>query len=80
MNLNMASANQKSEGEFKNIFCYLLLAVCGGEIEVDSSGHLESPNYPDDYQPNKLCIWRLSVPQVRKAIPHTNFVVIDFFC
>ncbi|KAG6445800.1 hypothetical protein O3G_MSEX004120 [Manduca sexta] len=38
-------------------------AVCGGDIEVDSSGHLESPNYPDDYQPNKLCIWRLSVPQ-----------------
>ncbi|XP_068631046.1 tolloid-like protein 1 [Battus philenor] len=38
-------------------------AVCGGDIEVDNSGHLESPNYPDDYQPNKLCIWRLSVPQ-----------------
>ncbi|KPJ02950.1 Tolloid-like protein 1 [Papilio xuthus] len=38
-------------------------AVCGGDIEVDNNGHLESPNYPDDYQPNKLCIWRLSVPQ-----------------
>ncbi|XP_061711471.1 bone morphogenetic protein 1 [Cydia pomonella] len=38
-------------------------AVCGGDIEVDSSGHLESPNYPDDYQPNKLCIWKLSVPE-----------------
>ncbi|KAJ2952188.1 hypothetical protein O0L34_g4468 [Tuta absoluta] len=38
-------------------------AVCGGDIEVDSSGHLESPNYPDDYQPNKLCVWRLTVPQ-----------------
>ncbi|XP_026321881.1 tolloid-like protein 1 [Hyposmocoma kahamanoa] len=38
-------------------------AVCGGEIEVDSNGHLESPNYPDDYQPNKLCVWRLTVPQ-----------------
>lgn len=38
-------------------------AVCGGDIEVDSNGHLESPNYPDDYQPNKLCIWKLSVPQ-----------------
>ncbi|RVE47431.1 hypothetical protein evm_007941 [Chilo suppressalis] len=37
-------------------------AVCGGEIEVDSSGHLESPNYPDDYQPNKQCVWSLSVP------------------
>ncbi|XP_038223026.1 tolloid-like protein 1 [Zerene cesonia] len=38
-------------------------AVCGGNIEVDSSGHLESPNYPDDYQPNKLCVWKLTVPQ-----------------
>ncbi|XP_053603288.1 tolloid-like protein 1 [Plodia interpunctella] len=38
-------------------------AVCGGDIEVDSSGHLESPNYPDDYQHSKLCIWRLTVPQ-----------------
>ncbi|CAG9795395.1 unnamed protein product [Diatraea saccharalis] len=37
-------------------------AVCGGDIEVDSNGHLESPNYPDDYQPNKLCVWNLSVP------------------
>ncbi|XP_013164435.1 PREDICTED: tolloid-like protein 1 [Papilio xuthus] len=40
-----------------------ITAVCGGDIEVDNNGHLESPNYPDDYQPNKLCIWRLSVPQ-----------------
>lgn len=31
---------------------------------MDISGHLESPNYPDDYQPNKLCIWKLSVPEV----------------
>ncbi|XP_072939478.1 tolloid-like protein 1 [Epargyreus clarus] len=38
-------------------------AVCGGDIKVDSSGHLESPNYPDDYQPNKFCVWKLSVPQ-----------------
>ncbi|XP_041970874.1 tolloid-like protein 1 isoform X2 [Aricia agestis] len=37
-------------------------AVCGGDIQVNSSGHLESPNYPDDYQPNKICLWRLSVP------------------
>ena len=26
------------------------------------SGQLESPNYPEDYQPNKECIWRVSVP------------------
>lgn len=38
--------------------------MCGGELELDSSGgHLESPNYPEDYQPNKECIWKLTVPQ-----------------
>lgn len=37
--------------------------MCGGELELDSGGHLESPNYPDDYQPNKECIWKLTVPK-----------------
>lgn len=33
-------------------------------MELDTAGgHLESPNYPEDYQPNKECIWRLSVPK-----------------
>jgi tolkin protein len=26
-------------------------------------GHLESPNYPEDYQANKECIWVLSVTE-----------------
>ena len=26
------------------------------------SGQLESPNYPEDYQPNKECIWKITVP------------------
>lgn len=37
-------------------------AVCGGELEVTSSGHLESPNYPEDYLKNKECRWKLVVP------------------
>ena len=24
---------------------------------------LESPNYPEDYQPKKECIWRITVPE-----------------
>lgn len=51
---------------FKRVLFFA--AVCGGEIEVDNNGHLESPNYPDDYQPNKLCVWRLTVPQVSYKI------------
>ena len=38
----------------------VLIAVCGGELDMES-GQLESPNYPEDYQPNKECIWRVSV-------------------
>ena len=40
---------------------YLFLAVCGGELNMES-GQLESPNYPEDYVPNKECIWVITVP------------------
>ncbi|CAG9768768.1 unnamed protein product [Ceutorhynchus assimilis] len=38
-------------------------AVCGGDFFIDAEGHLESPNYPEEYHPNKECIWRITVPQ-----------------
>ncbi|XP_011152064.2 tolloid-like protein 2 isoform X1 [Harpegnathos saltator] len=37
-------------------------AVCGGNVEFDGVGHLESPNYPEEYQSSKECVWKLSVP------------------
>ncbi|MEE6514872.1 hypothetical protein FKM82_023266 [Ascaphus truei] len=37
-------------------------ALCGGEVKKDA-GHIQSPNYPDDYRPNKACVWRLSVAE-----------------
>ena len=39
----------------------LIIAVCGGELNMES-GQLESPNYPEDYVPNKECIWVITVP------------------
>ena len=33
-------------------------AVCGGDLDMES-GQLESPNFPEDYQLNKECIWRI---------------------
>lgn len=27
------------------------------------NGQIQSPNYPDDYRPNKVCIWKISVSQ-----------------
>lgn len=30
---------------------------------TDEQGHLESPNFPDDYLPNKECVWKLTAPE-----------------
>uniref|UniRef100_A0A8C1UIL1 Uncharacterized protein n=1 Tax=Cyprinus carpio TaxID=7962 RepID=A0A8C1UIL1_CYPCA len=40
----------------------MVSAICGGEVRRDS-GQIESPNYPDDYRPNKVCMWKIIVPQ-----------------
>lgn len=40
----------------------MVSAICGGEVRRDS-GQIESPNYPDDYRPNKVCTWKIIVPQ-----------------
>ncbi|XP_048760926.2 tolloid-like protein 1 isoform X2 [Ostrea edulis] len=37
-------------------------AKCGGLINKDY-GHLTSPNYPDDYHPNKNCVWVITVSE-----------------
>lgn len=37
-------------------------AVCGGLIQKEQ-GFFSSPNYPDDYRPNKDCIWKIEVPE-----------------
>ena len=42
------------------------------------SGQLESPNYPEDYQPNKECIWRVSVPVgFQVALKFQSFEVLS---
>uniref|UniRef100_A0A8B9LG17 Bone morphogenetic protein 1b n=1 Tax=Astyanax mexicanus TaxID=7994 RepID=A0A8B9LG17_ASTMX len=37
-------------------------AICGGSVKRDS-GQIQSPNYPDDYRPNKVCVWKITVAQ-----------------
>ncbi|KAJ8260725.1 hypothetical protein COCON_G00164480 [Conger conger] len=37
-------------------------AICGGEVQRDI-GQIQSPNYPDDYRPNKVCVWTITVAQ-----------------
>lgn len=41
---------------------FFCAAICGGEVKRDN-GQIQSPNYPDDYRPNKVCIWKISVAQ-----------------
>jgi len=56
-------------------FC-VFVAVCGGELMMES-GQLESPNYPEDYQPNKECIWKITVPVgFQVALKFQSFEVI----
>lgn len=38
------------------------IAICGGDVKKDN-GHIQSPNYPDDYRPSKACIWRIQVSE-----------------
>lgn len=54
----MTSAKQAGHLGFTAVY----EAVCGGDVDVDVSGNLESPNFPDDYLPNKECVWRLTAP------------------
>lgn len=49
-------------GVVKGIALLRVPAVCGGELEMDK-GHLESPNFPEDYPALKECVWRITVPE-----------------
>jgi len=41
---------------------FYLAAICGGGVKKDN-GQIQSPNYPDDYRPNKVCVWKVTVAQ-----------------
>ncbi len=34
-----------------------------GGPESGGGGQLASPNYPEDYHPNKECVWRIRAPE-----------------
>lgn len=44
------------------LFLLSHVAICGGEVKKDN-GQIQSPNYPDDYRPNKVCVWKITVAQ-----------------
>ncbi|XP_075542431.1 tolloid-like protein 1 tolkin [Dermacentor variabilis] len=52
------SSNQNGHVGFRAYY----EAVCGGDVVMEE-GVLQSPNYPDDYRPNKECVWKITVPE-----------------
>lgn len=53
---------QGSSVFFSSLFLLSYAAICGGEVKKDN-GQIQSPNYPDDYRPNKVCVWKVTVAQ-----------------
>ncbi|RUS82728.1 hypothetical protein EGW08_009508 [Elysia chlorotica] len=51
-------------------------AICGGEILKDE-GYLTSPNYPDSYRANKVCIWKITVGE-KYTIENHDRCVYDY--
>ncbi|XP_039470178.1 bone morphogenetic protein 1-like isoform X2 [Oreochromis aureus] len=43
-------------------FSAIYEAICGGEVKRES-GQIQSPNYPDEYQSNKECVWKITVAE-----------------
>lgn len=42
-----------------------LISVCGGDYFTET-GEIRSPGWPENYQPSKECIWKISVPHGRQ--------------
>ncbi|KAG8593209.1 hypothetical protein GDO81_000765 [Engystomops pustulosus] len=50
---------------------------CGGGFTEDS-GVMKSPNWPNNYPPNRLCVWHLQVPEGKKiTVNFTHFDLED---
>lgn len=45
------------------------------------NGQIQSPNYPDDYRPNKVCVWKITVAQgYHVGLTFQSFEVRNAIC
>ncbi|KAJ3646069.1 hypothetical protein Zmor_023680 [Zophobas morio] len=51
--------------------------ICGGQIFIENEEHIESPNYPDDYEANKKCTWKITVPKNYKVALEFSFFEME---
>ncbi|KAI5725404.1 hypothetical protein M8J77_014895 [Diaphorina citri] len=57
-----------------------LSTTCGGNF-YSPEGTLTSPQYPDPYPPNMLCVWTLTVPRGQQIrLNFTTFQLERYFC
>jgi tolkin len=54
----------------KMILVSCLKAICGGDMDLETGGRLESPNYPLEYLPSKECVWKITVPKEYQVALH----------
>ncbi|XP_057331522.1 bone morphogenetic protein 1-like [Microplitis mediator] len=54
-------------------------AICGGDIYLESNDtyYLESPNYPESYEPNKLCHWNIEAPHKHYVVIQLNYFELE---
>jgi len=57
------------------LFCIFLTACAQGGIALTgaSSGNVSSPNFPNNFPQNSLCVWNITVPSGRIKLTFYNF-------
>lgn len=56
-------------------------APCGGSFS-SSQGELRSPNWPNDYQAQSVCTWRIDIPSAKSihvAFTHFEMQAVNMF-
>ena len=46
--------------------------VCGGNIDVQTEGKINSPNFPNQFPKNMQCIWILTTSKLKNVILEFN--------
>lgn len=58
------------------IFSFFSYSVCGGRL-VATTGTIFSPNYPNDYDTNKDCVWTIHAPNGKQIELNVKFFELE---
>ncbi|XP_053599179.1 dorsal-ventral patterning protein tolloid [Microplitis demolitor] len=53
--------------------------ICGGDLDIkkDTPFSIESTNYPDEYPPNRRCIWYFTAPDNHRIAMKINYFALE---